>query len=176
MKRDGRSRSEPEQGGGRGSSARRQRTAPDVRTHVGYLLMTLAQTLRAATAAAMAADGLNPRQFGLLRAICADGPISQSQLGQRMRIDRTTMVAFVDRLEALGFAERRRDEDDRRNHAVAATEAGRRVAERLEQVAQEVQATFLAPLSRAEQKTFTALLQKLMAGNDESARRHLAED
>ena len=42
-----------------------------------------------------------------------------------MRVDRTTMVAIVDELEAAGFVDRQRNPEDRRAYALEATDAGR---------------------------------------------------
>src|SRR5688572_24359101 len=68
---------------------------------------------------------LTIRHFGCLSVIADEGPLSQAYLATLMRVDRTTMVAIVDELEAAGLIDRRRNPDDRRAYALEATKAGR---------------------------------------------------
>jgi DNA-binding MarR family transcriptional regulator len=51
---------------------------------------------------------------------------SQQAIGERLRIDRTTMVALIDDLERAGYVKRGRNRDDRRAYVITLTAAGRR--------------------------------------------------
>jgi DNA-binding MarR family transcriptional regulator len=51
-------------------------------------------------------------------------PMTQAALGEALRIDRTTMVALIDELEARGYVQRKRHPDDRRAFLVHPTKAG----------------------------------------------------
>ena len=67
---------------------------------------------------------------------------------------------MVDRLNARGFLTALNDPKDRRR-AVALTERGRQVTAAAQLVAAEITAATLAPLSEAEQRMMTRLLNRL---------------
>src|SRR5919204_6684626 len=79
---------------------------------------------------AMAGEVLEPgvsgKHFGCMATIANEGPLSQQKLGDRLRVDRTTIVALVDELERRGLVARRRNPEDRRAYALEATGEGRR--------------------------------------------------
>jgi DNA-binding MarR family transcriptional regulator len=108
--------------------------------------------------------GLTPKHFGCLAVIVADGPLSQQELGERLRVDRTTIVALVDELERRGFLARRRNPSDRRAYALEATPAGRRWRERTEAQLADAEARILAALEPEERDQLIGLLQKLVYG------------
>jgi DNA-binding MarR family transcriptional regulator len=71
------------------------------------------------------------------------------------------MVAVVDALEANGYAERRRDETDRRAYALRATPAGRRVLRRAERAVERAEARFLDGLGPDERRHLKDQLRAL---------------
>ena len=58
------------------------------------------------------------------------GAQSQQAMGQRLRVDRTSMVALVDALARKGLVTRRGDPSDRRANLVEISHLGRRALER----------------------------------------------
>jgi DNA-binding MarR family transcriptional regulator len=96
--------------------------------------------------------------------IAEEGPLSQQGLGERMAVDRTTIVAIVDRLEDAGYVERRRNPDDRRAYALEITPAGRKWLEQARRAMYEAEQKFLEPLSQAERRQLTGMLQRLLVG------------
>ena len=106
--------------------------------------------------------GLDPKHFGALSVIAAEGPLSQQELGERMRVDRTTIVALVDELERRGFLARGRNPIDRRAYALEATAAGRRWLDRAGAALAEAEARILAPLDPDEREQLIRLLHKLV--------------
>src|SRR3954451_13011169 len=66
-----------------------------------------------------------PKHVGCLIMVAEEGPLSQHELGERMAVDRTTIVAIVDRLEDAGYVERRRNPLDRRAYALQIPRTGR---------------------------------------------------
>jgi DNA-binding MarR family transcriptional regulator len=104
------------------------------------------------------------KHFGCLSVIIDDGPMSQQKLGQRICVDRTTVVTVVDDLESAGFVHRKRNPDDRRAYALEATEAGRAWAVRARKAVLEAERELLAPLSAPERKQLVGLMQRLLLG------------
>jgi DNA-binding MarR family transcriptional regulator len=76
------------------------------------------------------------------------------------------MVAVVDELEELGYAERRTHPADRRKHAIHLTADGRRMLERAQTVAMETTKEILAPLTADEIDELRLLLRKLAGVED----------
>jgi DNA-binding MarR family transcriptional regulator len=105
--------------------------------------------------------GLRPPQFGVLRLIDADPGLTQRDLARRSLIDPSSMVAVVDELEELGYAERRTHPADRRKHAIHLTPDGQRMLERAQAVAVETTKEILAPLTAGEIDELRLLLRKL---------------
>jgi DNA-binding MarR family transcriptional regulator len=122
-----------------------------------------------AIAEAVIGDGLQPKHFGCMSVIVEEGPLSQQELGERMRVDRTTIVAVVDELERRGFLARRRNPADRRAYALEATPAGRRWRERTEVKLVEAEARILEPLDDDERERLIELLRKLVFGRRPAA-------
>jgi DNA-binding MarR family transcriptional regulator len=80
------------------------------------------------------------------------------------------MVELVDGLEALGYAQRRRDPRDRRRYLLAMTEAGQAAFADMTRAADEYTGGFLTPLDQAEQAALIAALTKLYVTTPEGRR------
>jgi DNA-binding MarR family transcriptional regulator len=130
---------------------------------LGFLLGRAHIAHREVAEAALAPLGLAPRQFGALSLLADEGPLSQQRLGERMGVDRTTMVALVDGLERGGLVERERNPDDRRAYALRATPRGRSVLERAAAEAERAEAEFLARIPAREARRLKQTLRKLIA-------------
>ena len=130
---------------------------------LGFLLSWNGQRMRAAFGRALEPLGLRPPHFGVLRTIAAQPGTAQNELVARSMIDPSTMVKVIDELEALGFAERRVDPDDRRKRAVHLTAKGKRTLARARDVAQKTADDVFGPLDEAERETLRLLLRKLVA-------------
>jgi DNA-binding MarR family transcriptional regulator len=128
---------------------------------LGPLLGRAHDTHRRQVADALAPLGLQPKWFGALVVLAADGPMTQRELGDRQGVDRTTTVAVVDGLEDAGLVARVRNDRDRRAYALAITAAGRRRMRRAEAVIATAEDAFLADLTARERATLLSLLRRL---------------
>lgn len=90
------------------------------------------------------------------------GAMSQAALGRRLGIDRSDIVAVLNRLQADKLVIRVQDETDRRRNVIRITPAGKRALQRLDTVINKVQRALLAPLSAHQQRQLTELLQHLV--------------
>jgi len=93
--------------------------------------------------------------------IDTDPGLTQQELAERSLIDASSMVAVVDELEQLGYAERQSHAGDRRKHAVHLTSEGQRTLERARAAAMKTAKEILAPLDADEVETLRRLLRKL---------------
>jgi DNA-binding MarR family transcriptional regulator len=104
---------------------------------------------------------LTPGQFGVLVLIDANPGLNQTQLGRALGIDRSTVVAVIDRLEGRGLVRRAPSPDDRRSYALRLSAAGKRqLAAALPRV-REHEARLARDLSAAEQAQLIALLDRI---------------
>ena len=71
-------------------------------------------------------DDLSPTLASILFTVAREGPLTPGDIARRERIKKPSVTAAVDKLEQMGFVERRRDVSDGRVAWVALTEAGRR--------------------------------------------------
>jgi DNA-binding MarR family transcriptional regulator len=130
---------------------------------LGFLLKHAQLALAPSVERALAPLGLDGREFAVLSVLVSEGPRSQQRLSERMRVDRTTMVALVDALERKGLVERRRQTRDRRAYAVHVTRKGRRTLERATGIVEAAEDELLGPLSHADRRRLKDLLLRLIA-------------
>jgi DNA-binding MarR family transcriptional regulator len=140
----------------------RDRTTPGLEDFTGYMLR-LAHTRAHQIAVEEFPDGPHPREYAVLTAIAAAGPLSQQRLAERLHVNRTLMVAVADTLERRGLVERRRDPVDRRSYALHITAAGSEELERLHGVVERADRRMTERLDDAERERLNALLRKLIA-------------
>jgi DNA-binding MarR family transcriptional regulator len=110
--------------------------------------------------------GLSVRHFGVMTFLrnqtAADGEsASQQGIGERLRIDRTTMVALIDDLEREGYVKRDRNPNDRRAYVITLTAAGRKAQARAEKAIDVDARKFFGRLSEPERQQLHQLLRRL---------------
>ena len=84
--------------------------------------------------------------------------LSQQAIGERLRIDRTTMVSLIDDLERAGYVKRDRNPGDRRAYVITLTPAGKRAQARAEQAVDADALEFFGRLSESERQQLHRLL------------------
>jgi DNA-binding MarR family transcriptional regulator len=129
---------------------------------LGYLLKHAQLSYFERSTTALAPFGLDGRELAVLAGVDAPHPLSQQEVAARLGVDRTTMVALVDALEAKGLVERRPHPSDRRKNAVALTDVGRRTLVEAGAAADEAQRRFLEPLGADGAERFVAALRTLL--------------
>jgi MarR family transcriptional regulator, transcriptional regulator for hemolysin len=94
----------------------------------------------------MAGNGASLATWLVLHHAVEEPDLSQSHLAARLVIEAPTLVRHLDRLEADGLLERRRDARDRRVVRVRVTAAGREAETRLRAIADAMNAELRAVL------------------------------
>jgi DNA-binding MarR family transcriptional regulator len=135
--------------------------ARDLSRRVGFLLAQLGTHAHRRFAERLARLDLHPRHFGMLSNLAASEGQSQQALSIALGIHRSAVVALVDDLEQRGLAERRRDPNDRRAHALYLTPSGRELLADLEREADEREAELLTALNASERSQLISLLQRV---------------
>jgi DNA-binding MarR family transcriptional regulator len=127
----------------------------------GYLLGRATDQSREYFEALVKPLGIGRRHFGVLAVLGEEKPLSQVEIGERLGIDRNTMVLLLDDLEAKVLVTRRRDPADRRAHLVSLTDAGRKTLAQSTDAARRTNDEVFAPLSAEERALLHSLLSRL---------------
>jgi DNA-binding MarR family transcriptional regulator len=107
--------------------------------------------------------GLSLRSFGVLGLAC-EAARDQITISRLTGIDRTTVVAIVDELEAAGLAARRPSATDRRARVVEPTGKGRSLAAEGLRRVRSIQDEHFADLSAADREQLLTTLRRLATG------------
>jgi DNA-binding MarR family transcriptional regulator len=107
--------------------------------------------------------GMRLKQFVALNYLHHMPGVGQRQLGDLLMLDANNCVLLLNDIEAAGWAERRRDPDDRRRHIVEITDSGREALFRAEIALDGLEDEVLGALSPDERDTLRDLLGRVMA-------------
>ena len=128
---------------------------------VGYQLRLAQLAMFRDFGDAFAEFDVTPGLFGALVIIESNPGLKQNQLAQAIRLDRSTVVALVDKLERRKLVERRALANDRRSNALWLTDAGTTLLKQLKRRVAGHEKRLVQHLSAREQTTLVALLQKI---------------
>jgi DNA-binding MarR family transcriptional regulator len=127
---------------------------------IGFLLRVAMQRHTSIFMSQMT-DRLTQTQFAALAKLLEVGACSQNQLGRLIYLDAATIKGVVDRLKLRKFIATQADPGDRRRRAITLTEHGRAVTKAATELASQITANTLVPLTAEEQRTIVRLLKKL---------------
>jgi DNA-binding MarR family transcriptional regulator len=129
---------------------------------LGYLLKHAQLRLAGLGASALAPFGINGRECAVLIVIDDAPPLSQLELARRMGVDRTTMVALIDELEAKALVARHPDPHDRRKNVIALTDAGRTTLREARTAHDHAEERFLDGLSEQDSAHLKRILRAVI--------------
>ena len=137
------------------------RPGPPEEVQIAFLLTRLGSRQGTAFGELLRPIDLRPKQFALMNIVAlADGP-SQQEVGARMELDPSGLIATIDELEERGWLERRRDPSDRRRNVVVLTETGAAKLAEGRAAARRRAEELTAPLSAKERRALRDLLAKI---------------
>jgi DNA-binding MarR family transcriptional regulator len=138
---------------------------PSLLAYPSYLAGQVAKIAQRDIVAALAEHGLGLHHLAVLSALADFGTLSQQQLADRLDIDKSHMVGFIDTLDERSLVTRERDATDRRRHKIALTREGRGLTQRLHRVSQSAQACFDV-LSQGDRDRLVTLMKKVLDSYD----------
>lgn len=147
-----------------GSCGQHDERAPQrLRGTAFWLLGRAARAAQQLTSERLAQAGMRRGFYGVLATLAEFGPAAQADIGRRLGIDPSDMVAILNDLEQAGYVSRDRDPGDRRRNSVTLTQAGLDALGRFDEAIAAAQETVLAPFSPAEREQLIGLLEQLVA-------------
>jgi MarR family transcriptional regulator, lower aerobic nicotinate degradation pathway regulator len=129
----------------------------------GFLIRRLHQIHVALFQQKCAAFEITPLQYSLLSALKVRGTADQTTLAADVALDRTTTTGALKRLQLRGFIERSTDHTDRRAQLCRLTRSGASLLRQMEGSARAAHRETVADLSKADQKRFVVLMQRIVA-------------
>ncbi|HAA03646.1 MAG TPA: MarR family transcriptional regulator [Syntrophobacteraceae bacterium] len=109
----------------------------------------------------VAALGVTAVQAMVLGFLSEEDLVSSRQLGERTVLDSATITGILDRLEGVGYIERRANPEDRRAIVIGLTAKGREVAGTIQTLVEAANREFLNDLSNEEEAMLRGLLKRL---------------
>jgi DNA-binding MarR family transcriptional regulator len=150
----------PDQQARTGGAAELSAAAADA---VAFLLSQLGAQATALFSERIASLDLTPPQVGFLRLVGCEAGSSQQAIASRLGIAPSRLVPLIDDMEERGLVERRRDPQDRRNHALYLTAKAGRLMGELNRVAVAHEDAICAGLDPKERQQLVALLKRVAA-------------
>ncbi|MBV8988603.1 MAG: MarR family transcriptional regulator [Solirubrobacterales bacterium] len=130
---------------------------------LGYLLKHAQLRYTQLTSAELEPLGVTPREWAALNCLDEQHELSQREVAELLGVDRTTMVALVDELQAKGWVKRHPQPDDRRKNIVGLTRKGRDIMQRGARLIDDCEERFLAVLSEADAEQLKDALAAVIA-------------
>jgi DNA-binding MarR family transcriptional regulator len=105
--------------------------------------------------------GLNQSQVAALIHLDRVEEISQTELAERLGMQKAAAGTLIDGLEGKGLVERTRSSEDRRLQLVSITDAGRRVVDEVDHMGEALGTALRQGISREERTQLVSILQRL---------------
>jgi len=129
---------------------------------VGYHVRLAQMAIFADFERALGELELSPGLFGLLVIIEANAALKQTQLADAARLDRSTLVPALDKLEDRGLVERRAAPGDRRSNGLFLTAAGAALLVAAKREVKRHEARLARGLGCGERDKLIALLTRIL--------------
>ena len=127
--------------------------------HLGYFIRRLQVWVFQDFIRTLAPVDIRPAQYSVLVVIAANPGLSQSDLADRLGIERARLVRVLDKLERRGLTQRLASPTDRRSHALRLTREGQKLLKRATQLAAVHEAKLIEKLGPEQRKSMLELLQ-----------------
>ena len=128
---------------------------------IGYQLRLTQLAIFTDFGKSLSDQAISPGRFGVLALIGANPGLTQSRLAQATHLDRSTMVAVIDQLEARNLVERRAAPNDRRSNALWLTEAGRKMLRMMKQRVKTHETHIAAALGEEDAARLIGMLSRI---------------
>lgn len=105
--------------------------------------------------------GIGSGQYPYLLALYEEDGQSQQSLSDRLLVDKSATVGAINKLERMGYVDRRNDAADKRYYRIFLTELGWSIKPELEQIVGGALESLLAGLSDEERATALELTRRM---------------
>ena len=127
----------------------------------GFLVGKILQLLEDDFGNELKAFKMDSRQYGLLVKVYEKPNMSQIQIAQELKIDRTTMAERAEQLESLSYITRVKSTQDKRTYCLNISTQGMEILEKCWELLDRSQDKILSPLNGEEKEQFKQSLLKI---------------
>lgn len=120
-----------------------------------------ANQLIASELLAAGCDGIAPSHGDIFHVLFRCGPLTMSEIARRIHRTKPTVTALVDKLERLGYVQKRAAEHDRRSTYVSLTDEGLKLEPVIDAISEKLARLSEQNLTPEEADRLEALLAKL---------------
>ncbi|TVX99790.1 MarR family winged helix-turn-helix transcriptional regulator [Cohnella terricola] len=106
-------------------------------------------------------DGIGTSHGDIIYALFKAPRLTMAEISKRIRKDKSTVTALVDKLVRLGYVTKERDIEDTRVVHVAVTPKGRELEPIFESISQEMLSVFYSSVSDQEKEDVLRILKKI---------------
>ncbi|HSA52940.1 MAG TPA: MarR family transcriptional regulator [Yinghuangia sp.] len=138
---------------------------PPMGSRTGYRLVKVGELLLSLAEETLGRLGLKAKHVHVMETLLAYDGLSQQDVSRTLGIDPNVLVGVIDELEDRGFAERRRNPEDRRRHLVHVTDAGREAVEASRRLLGEAEDAFFGVLADEETAVLRTASDKLLTAH-----------
>ena len=114
-------------------------------------------------------DELNPAQGRIVYALWKESPLSQAELAERTRLDKSSLALMLERLESAGQIERLVDPRDARRRLVVLTDKNRALHAAYREASEEMIGLYYKGMKGAEIDAFESALRRILTNLEEPA-------
>jgi DNA-binding MarR family transcriptional regulator len=129
---------------------------------LGYQLRLTQRAIFDDFAAIVGELDMSPGLFGMLVIIEANPGLKQTELANAARLDRSSLVPALDKLEARGLVARRASVEDRRVNGISLTAGGAALLKKLKQRVARHEQRLASNLNAQEREALVALLHRIL--------------
>ena len=130
----------------------------DFEESVGFWLLTTSHLYQRTLNEQLAPEGVTFRQCQVLGFLVLYGPLSQTELAERMGIEPPTLVGILDRMQRDGWIRREACPQDRRKNLICPLEAAEPIWSKIVATGRRVRAQATRDLTHEQLETLKQLL------------------
>jgi len=145
------------------ASPSRKKPVSDLEAHVGYWLRFVSNHVSHGFQMKVEAHGVTVSEWVLLREIYGSGPTSATALAACIGMSKGAVSKLLARIEAKALLERATVEEDRRNHVVALSAAGKKLVPELAQLADQNDEEFFGHLPASVKAAIVDAMKNVVA-------------
>lgn len=109
----------------------------------------------------MKPTGLQMSQMGILAVLKMNGPMSQREIADKIHVTPPSVTVALQKLEKLGYIERRTDEKDQRIMRIMISESGRKLVDETKSLISETEEMLFEGMSAEEKMLLRRLILQM---------------
>jgi len=105
--------------------------------------------------------GIGGGQFGFMMTLYRKDGVSQTELSDQLKLDKTTITRSIRPLLDNGYIVRERDPEDRREYRILLTQKGQSIRDELIEIRRELESELLEGFSQDERDDLMGLMRRM---------------